>query len=170
MSIKHTQKINSIAVLFLTILLFHSTVFPRTELKSKITGKIVDADSRTPSLNVNVFLANTTIGAASATDGSYIIEFVPPGIYDLVVSMIGYEVKTINIRVAYSQDYQFDIKLNSKPIQGDLIAVEAPRPKQWKRDLKKFKNLFSGYDLVKHWDWADERIADMLPLNYIADE
>ena len=144
MAIKHFQNMRQHFFSLLILLLFSTYVFSQTEFKSTITGKIVDEDTRTPLLNVNIFLANTTIGAASGENGSFIIEFVPPGIYDLVVSMIGYNVKTFHVQVAHSQSYNFDIKLKSKPIEGDLVAVEAPNPQKWKKDLKKFKNLFLG--------------------------
>ena len=34
-------------------------------------------------------------------------------------------------------------------------------------EIDSLGNLLSGYDLVKHWDWANERIADMLPFDYV---
>jgi len=144
MAIKQIKKIEYSCFLLIALLFLSINAFPQTGIKSKITGKITDADTRTPLLNVNIFLANTTIGAASGKDGCFLIEFVPPGIYDLVVSMIGYEVKTKQIQIAHSQSYNFNIKLKSKPIEGNLVAVEAPSPKQWKKDLKKFENLFLG--------------------------
>jgi len=144
MTIIQLKKPKPFYILLVALQFFSINAFPQTGIKSKITGKIIDANTREPLLNVNIFLANTTIGAASGEDGSFIIEFVPPGIYDLVVSMIGYEVKTLPVQVAHSQSYNFNIKLKSKPIEGDLIAVEAPSPKQWNKDLKKFENLFLG--------------------------
>jgi hypothetical protein len=144
METTRVQKIKSYIFLLFTVSLFCTSAFPQAKFKSKITGTVVDAETRTPLLNVNIFLANTTIGAASGEDGSFLIEFVPPGIYDMVVSMIGYEVKTKQIQIAQAQSYNFIFTLKPKPIKGDEIAVEAPNPKQWKKDLKKFENLFLG--------------------------
>lgn len=55
-----------------------------------ITGKVLSDDGK-PIIGANVFLSGTSLGAAAGTDGVYLLENVPAGDYNLVVSAIGYK-------------------------------------------------------------------------------
>lgn len=54
-----------------------------------ITGSVVDAETNAPLPGVNVYLAYSTRGAATDSQGRYVIYGVPPGSYELVASMLG---------------------------------------------------------------------------------
>ncbi len=123
-------------------LLISTTNLSQTRSNSKITGKITDVETGEPLLNVNVFLANTTIGAASGINGEFYIGRVPLGAYDLIFSRIGYEVKVIHLKITRQQVFDFNVKLKSNPIKGEEVRVEASEPKLWKKNYKKFKKLF----------------------------
>ena len=55
-----------------------------------IAGTIVDAETQQPIPGVNVILVNTTLGAATDTDGSFRIGNVPVGTYTARISAIGF--------------------------------------------------------------------------------
>ena len=61
----------------------------------KIKGRVIDASTEAPLHFANVFLSNTSKGAATDEDGLYSIVNVPMGTYELVVSMMGYQLETI---------------------------------------------------------------------------
>jgi hypothetical protein len=92
---------------------------------------------------VNVFLANTTIGDASDSAGIYLLERVPAGSYELVISRIGYELQVIPIRVA-DQDLVINVNLSVKPIEGAELQVEAQAPDEWLELLGEFRENFIG--------------------------
>lgn len=56
-----------------------------------IQGRLVDAATRAPLIGANVMIAQTQMGAASASDGAFAIERVPAGGYTLHFRYIGYE-------------------------------------------------------------------------------
>lgn len=55
-----------------------------------ISGTIVDAQTQQPIPGVNVILANTTLGAATNSDGTFRISRVPVGTYTAQISAIGF--------------------------------------------------------------------------------
>jgi len=65
-----------------------------------IRGTVIDAESRTPLIGVNLILLNNTDGLGSSTDleGNFRIEGVPYGRHDIQVSYLSYESKTITRR------------------------------------------------------------------------
>ena len=74
-------------------------LLPQSQNRSKIMGEVFD-ESTGNSLNfVNVFLANTTLGDASDESGNYIISNIPPGSYELIATMMGYEIQKKVVQV-----------------------------------------------------------------------
>ena len=68
----------------------------------KITGQVVDQTTGDPLPGANVVLSGTSLGAAADMDGQYTILYVPPGIYDLDISVIGYtkvSITTVRVRI-----------------------------------------------------------------------
>ncbi len=109
-----------------------------------IVGTVRDAQSNEPLAFTNVFLANTTLGDAADEQGQYILDKVPPGTYQLVVSRIGYEVFVTNVTLQPQQTKQLDARLQMEMIKGEEISVVAQNPRDWRRDFKAFKRQFLG--------------------------
>lgn len=106
---------------------FMSNIFAGTT--GKISGKVTDAKTGEPLYGVNIILVGTTMGAASNIDGEYFIINVPPGIYQLKASLIGYAAVTIqNIRVSVDQTTKIDIVLSEEAVVINDIIVTAQKP------------------------------------------
>ena len=61
---------------------------------SAIKGKVIRTDDKTPISNAYVVLENSNIvikGCITASNGSFVIENIADGIYDLRVKAIGYQ-------------------------------------------------------------------------------
>jgi hypothetical protein len=112
--------------------------------KINISGSVINESSKEPLANVNVFLSNTALGDVTDSKGIFMIERVPLGAYELVVSMIGYELQTIRIYLNQPRDKEYHFKLKVKYLQGEEISVNATFPKEWKNHLKKFEKHFLG--------------------------
>ena len=77
-------------------------------------------------IGVNILLVGTNYGAASDVDGNYYIINIPPGIYTLKVSMIGFATKTIQgIKVSVDQTTKIDIELGEATIEMQDVVVSA---------------------------------------------
>jgi GWxTD domain-containing protein len=109
-----------------------------------LSGRVVDQTTGLPLQNVNVFIPNTMLGSATDKDGFFTIKHVPLGSYELVASMIGYELQKVRLRLTAPGDQRHNFRLKPIVLQAPEIQVSAPDQKQWRKNLKKFTELFLG--------------------------
>lgn len=57
----------------------------------QVKGRVLEADSQQPVPYANVWIAGLQIGAATDADGQFVVDKVPPGIYRLQISALGYK-------------------------------------------------------------------------------
>jgi len=143
-----SQRFLTIFRIFILIICFtfniSSSLYSQIKSKSVISGRIIDAETGKPIPNVNLFLAYTTIGSITGKDGKFIIENIPIGQYDLIVSHIGYELTTFQIMLVKKGILTHDFQLKPKILKGEKVEVEAPTAEEWKKNLKIFTQLFIG--------------------------
>ena len=73
-----------IATIFLPIIIFAQN--------GKLHGKVVDKVTNEPLIGATVLLENTeNLGDQTNKYGEYKINYIPPGVYNIKVSFIGYE-------------------------------------------------------------------------------
>ncbi len=91
-----------------------------------IRGVITDQQTGETLIGVNILLEGTTTGTSSAADGSYRLEALPPGIYALRFSYVGYEtfVRT-DVIVRPGRATQLDISLQESAFDAEAITVQA---------------------------------------------
>ena len=56
----------------------------------KISGRVTEAGTGNPLIGTNVIVDGTSFGAATDENGEYFIINLPPGMYSVTFSMIGY--------------------------------------------------------------------------------
>lgn len=111
----------------LSILLLHSVALAGTS--GKIAGKVIDKETGEPLIGANVLIVGSSMGAASDIEGDYYIINVPPGTYELKVSMIGYNSKIIsNVVVNTDRTTTIDLDLQTGAITTDEVVVVAEKP------------------------------------------
>src|SRR3989339_656921 len=92
----------------------------------KIAGQVVDKSSGEPLIGVNVYLKNTTLGAATDLNGSYRILNVPPGNYELIASMVGYtEIEVRGLSMSGDGIVTMNLAMQIETFGGEEIVVEA---------------------------------------------
>lgn len=95
----------------------------------KIAGRITDAGTGGPLPGANVVIQGTTLGAASNFDGNYVILNVPPGVYTLNVSMIGYQAQRFaNVRVSVDLTTKINAALQETAVELGEVTIVAERP------------------------------------------
>ena len=136
--------------LWAVLLFLFATVFAISRATAQsgrfatIEGRITDRETRKPLADVNVFLSGTSLGDATDSLGYYSIQRVPPGVYELVISRIGYEMVTLNIKVLAGEKPTINYALKIKVLEMPEVEVSAAKIKRWKKQLKKFTELFLG--------------------------
>ncbi len=115
-----------IATAFLLILYIAPTYGGTT---GKISGKVVDAQTKELPIGVNIVIAGTTLGASSDLNGEYFIINIPPGTYQLRASAIGYAPQTVtNITVSADRTTQINFALVPQGVELAGVDVIAVRP------------------------------------------
>ncbi|MBM2841545.1 MAG: Outer rane receptor protein, mostly Fe transport [Bacteroidetes bacterium] len=107
--------------------LFISNLFAGTT--GKIVGKVTES-GKEALVGVNILIDGTKLGAATEVDGQYIIINVPPGIFSLTASSLGYQTSRItNVRVSVDLTTHIDFELKESAIQmNEEIVTVAQRP------------------------------------------
>jgi len=98
-------------------------------ITGKIAGKVFDKKTGEALISVTILLVETKMGAASDIDGNYFIINIPPGVYQLKASLIGYTPVVIkNVRVSIDQTTRIDFEMLEQAVQGAEIIVTAEKP------------------------------------------
>ena len=96
----------------------------------KISGQITDATTGESLPFVNVIIMGTNMGAASDLDGFYSILNVPPGIYEVKASAVGYNATTftgVKVSIDLTTEVSFQLQDMSIELGGEVVVV-AERP------------------------------------------
>ena len=121
-------------------LIFISGVFAQTT--GKISGNITDEDTKEPLIAANVIVKDSNLGAATDVDGYYSIVNIKPGLYTLVVDMIGYKQLVLeNVRVSVNRTTTIDASLSPTVIQGETVTVEVDAITAKKDQTSTIKNI-----------------------------
>lgn len=127
-------------------ILFVAKLFAGTT--GKIAGKVIDANTSEPLIGVNVVITGTSMGAATDIDGNYFIINIPPGIYEIKASLVGYSTVIIkNVRVSVDQTTRVDIQMREEAISISDIVVTAQKPIVQK-DLTSTEAKISGEQIL----------------------
>ena len=105
---------------------------------------VVRAATGGPLPGANVYLSGTTRGAAADAEGRYRIEAVPPGAYQLVVSMLGFGAETRHVVVGSGGRQRVDVRLAEATAELGGLRVEAERDRRWERHLARFQRVLIG--------------------------
>ena len=98
-------------VLAALLVIISSPLFGQTGV-GKLSGKIVDSQTKDPLIGANVVIVNTNLGAATNTTGDYFILNIPPGTYTVKISYVGYSPKQINdVRIVSGITYELNASL-----------------------------------------------------------
>ncbi len=129
----------------------------------KISGRVVDAKTKEPLPSVNIVIRGTLQGAATDLDGAYFILNVPPGVYDVAASAVGYRgIVEQRVVVNVNRTTRVDFAMDESVVQGEEVVVMAKRP-DVEREKTSTSEIRRGEDVVNVPGIQD--ITDVLTLN-----
>jgi len=118
------KKISTILLAVIVFLLTSTTVFAQSGV-GKMSGKVIDADTKETLIGANIILVNTNLGAATDLDGNYFILNITPGTYDVKVSYVGYAPKTIQeVRMVAGVTYELNVELTTDFTLPDIVVID----------------------------------------------
>ena len=117
----------------------------------KISGQVFDKQSGEVLPGVNVVIEGTTMGAATDTEGHFFILNVPPGLYQVEASMMGYTtLSQTQVRVNVDKTTSLDFDLQQASIEGQEVTIVAERP-IIEKDLTASQVVINSEQLSQSW-------------------
>ena len=114
--------------LLFSILFLSGLLFSQSNTAS-VNGFVRDDASGEPISYANVFLSNSSIGAATNSDGYFVMSGIPLGLYEVNATMIGYAVFKEDVDLSYGEAVRLEIRLKEEAIKGTEVLVTAERQK-----------------------------------------
>ncbi len=110
--------------IFLLVVLSAVIIFPGQT--GKIAGTVKDKSTGEPLIGVNIFIEQTSIGAASDINGDYFIINVSPGEYTVVASMIGYQsmkVTKVIVTADKTTNINFELDVQRLELNEEVVVT-----------------------------------------------
>ncbi|MGB0431713.1 MAG: TonB-dependent receptor, partial [Bacteroidia bacterium] len=101
-------------------------------LTQTIRGKIVDVDTKSPLLGVNVIVigSNPFIGASTNINGNFRLDNVPIGRVDLKLTIMGYEEKIMpNLLLRSAKEMVLNVEITESVTQINEVEITAKKHK-----------------------------------------
>lgn len=121
---------NRLLLITFFLLLFGLTL---AEAQNTISGKVTDAETGEPIVGVNIYLANTTIGATSRQDGNYVLKTTEKGQFQLIFSFVGYHRKIKNVEIKTGSNLQISEELKPQVVELNQVEVVSSN-KEWQNN------------------------------------
>ncbi len=110
-------------ILFLFIIFLNYTFAGTT---GKITGRVTDSQTGEPLPFGNIIVVGTSFGAATDINGYYTILNVPPDVYKVKASILGFTSVTVtDVKVEIDRTTRIDFKLKPKSLElaGEIVVL-----------------------------------------------
>ena len=149
----------SISIFYIVLAMGASLLIGGTT--GKIAGRVIDKGTGEPLFGANVMVVGTIHGAAAGPDGRFAILRLPPGVYSVRATMMGYgPLQVENIRVSIDKTSNVDFELATEIVQGQTVTIVAARPIV-QRDLTSTEAVVSS-DVIEHL--PVDRLDDVINL------
>jgi hypothetical protein len=134
------------SLLFLLVVLAASAGRGQTPTpwSATLSGSVLDSATRAPIENANVYIANSTIGTSTDNTGKFALARLRAGIYDLVVSRVGYHRRTLEVPLFDASGAHIELLLSSSIVAAPAVEAIAAPAAEWHRDLEAFTKAFLG--------------------------
>jgi len=120
----HIHRGNRLRLLTLALLL---PVLLSAQTRSRISGSVTDQNGEAL-IGANIIVQDSDLGAASDSDGRFIIINVPIGTWDVKCMMMGYETQVISeVMVSADRVAKVNFRLSPAVLQSDAVEVVAYR-------------------------------------------
>lgn len=111
-----------LSILFTAFLFFAFQAFPQGIIRGKITNPV----NNEPVAFANILILNTELGAISDENGFYEIQNIPPGLYNVRASFVGYKTSTVyEIQVTLARPVQLDFSLSEDASELNEVVVSS---------------------------------------------
>jgi hypothetical protein len=110
-----------------------------------IKGNVLDHATKNSIEQAEVFLSKTTFNTISSESGTYEMDDILPGNYDLVFQAEGYQRLVVNVNISGNHVIEIDAFLLKESIdKSKTTESKTVYNNEWKQKLQKFRAIFLG--------------------------
>lgn len=124
-----------------------------------ISGIVLDIQTDEPVIGATVMVSDLNIGTTTDVDGSYLIENIPAGAHDLLVSFLGYsdfsesvEIRsngTLNIELDKSAVQLSEVTIRARAADASVNQVQIGVESMDVKEIKKLPTFLGEVDIIK---------------------
>jgi hypothetical protein len=111
--------------------------------QTRLTGSVLDAESSSPVAGSSVFITNTSLAGVTNKDGYFEIPDIPPGIYRLVITHVGFETVTYDFSTE-KMPGKLKVIMKPKMVSMEPVTVGGYKTETWEKWGKTFTEYFIG--------------------------
>ncbi|HOU98623.1 MAG TPA: TonB-dependent receptor [Bacteroidales bacterium] len=159
----------------ITVLFLLSAIFVNAQ-PAIVTGKVFDKKTKETLPGASVFILGTSWGASTDLDGQFKITNVHKGIYDIVISYVGYQPDTIKKFQISTNTPSLELYLNESSLNLNEVSILAQRVVHTEasviQDIKKSEQVVNGVSneqITKNQDKNTAEVVKRIPGITIAD-
>ncbi|MCJ7554349.1 MAG: TonB-dependent receptor [Ignavibacteriaceae bacterium] len=119
------QKVFFIIVASFFLIINTSLIYSQST--GKIMGKVVDVTTSEGIPFANVLVEGTSSGAASDIEGNFVILNIPPGVYSVTSSYVGYQkvtIKDVSVNVGFTTSLEFNLSPGEVTLEAVIVQGE----------------------------------------------
>jgi hypothetical protein len=131
-----------------------------------ISGKVVDSKTGSAINYANVYIAYSMLGSSTNKNGEFLIQNVPNGNYQIIVSCIGYSSITAKIKISNSSRENLFFSLEPKVYTTEEVKVTGEGAERWQNNYELFKKAFIG----ESWRANETFIEDPYNINFVEND
>lgn len=106
--------------------LFVTLLFPLMSFAGIIEGRVYDEINNEPIIGANIIIQSTGTGTTTDLDGNFRIDNLEPGLYNLQITYLGYETKTLfELQVTNAVPVKLNIPLRESGVTLEAVEVKA---------------------------------------------
>ena len=111
--------------------------------QSKLSGRVIDNETKKPLEGISLFLSHTTNGTITNSKGEFQLDHLKPGKYELVATSLNYEDNIVSIQVGQSNE-SIIVSMNPTANQLKEVVVQTYDDNGWERWGDSFMSYFVG--------------------------
>ncbi len=129
---------------FSVLILFCYILYPQAKPDFIVTGRVMDKETGNPLEAASIYFAQTTIGTTADKKGYFSFDVKNSGNYEMVVSMVGYELQKISMFIEKGKKYDYQVRLVPKTLELETVEIIGDDQVEWKRNMELFKRRLLG--------------------------
>jgi outer membrane receptor protein involved in Fe transport len=159
--------LHRVVTLTICILSFAGTAIPVIAqiALSKINGKVTDASGAVSGVEVSLRHQNQAILDTVVTDadGSFKMEYIVPGSYEITVSRKGYMTNRSAVRVISGEDKKVDIRLEVNPLAEEVTVTAEAGQVSDRRNIETQVNIINAEKILIRAPEVVSQVVDEEP-------